>query len=62
MGETMGRKTKVSNKCIYGTLNRSKPPLGGLEVTPQLMRSETIIFFMVDFTIYRIIKDIKKKG
>ena len=24
------------------------------------MRSETIIFFIVDFTIYRTIKDIKK--
>ena len=25
------------------------------------MRSETIIFFIVDFTIYRTIKDIKKE-
>tara|TARA_Y100001972_G_scaffold41019_1_gene50646 strand:- start:103 stop:243 length:141 start_codon:yes stop_codon:yes gene_type:complete len=38
------------------------PQLRGLEVNPQLMRSETIIFFIVDFIIYRTIKDIKKKG
>jgi len=35
--------------------------LRGLEVNPQLRRSETIIFFIVDFTIYRTIKDIKKE-
>ena len=48
---------------IWDTKQIETPPTRGcLEVNPQLMRSETIILFIVDFTIYRTIKDIKKKG
>ena len=46
---------------IWDTKQIETPQLRGLEVIPQLMRSETIIFFIVDFTIYRTIKDIKKE-
>ena len=46
---------------IWDTKQIETPQLRGLEVNPQLMSSETIIFFIVDFTIYRTIKDIKKE-
>ena len=52
----------IKPMLIWDTKQIETPQLRGLEVTPQLMRSETIIFFIVDFTIYRTIKDIKKKG
>ena len=47
---------------IWDTKQIETPPNWGcIGVNPQLMRSETIIFFIVDFTIYRTIKDIKKE-
>ena len=46
---------------IWDTKQIETPQLRGIEVNPQLMRSETIILFIVDFTIYRTIKDIKKE-